>query len=130
MWISERESFKHLVFNGGYNIMVHRRQSAWLLGELGIKVTHRLLSFLLTREKNMSLNTRHLSQIGNFTSDGLSVPEEVPKHLQKLSRTMANDTSSSTVACLRRLTANLSRLLPSSRSKVSISPTSGRQLCL
>ena len=34
------------------------------------------------------------------------------------------------VACLRRPTANLSWLLPSSRSKVSISPTSGRQICL
>ena len=26
------------------------------------------------------------SLIGNFTSDGLAVPEEVPKHPQKLSR--------------------------------------------
>ena len=62
LWISERESFKHLVFNGSYNIMVHWRQSAWLLGELGIKVAHRLLSFLLTEKTNTSLNTRHLSQ--------------------------------------------------------------------
>ena len=34
-----------------------------------------------------------LSSIGNFTSDGLSVPEEVPKHLKNLSRTMAKDSS-------------------------------------
>ena len=27
-----------------------------------------------------------LSSIGNFTSDGLSVPEEVPKHPRKLLR--------------------------------------------
>ena len=34
-----------------------------------------------------------LSSIGNFTSNGLSVPEEVPKHPWKLSRTMAKDSS-------------------------------------
>ena len=32
-----------------------------------------------------------LSLIGNFTSGGPSVPEEVPKHLRKLSMNMAND---------------------------------------
>ena len=48
----------------------------------------------------------------NFTSECLSVPENVPKHPQKLSRIVAH---------LRRLTANLSWLLPFSRSKVSIS---------
>ena len=31
-----------------------------------------------------------ISSTGIFTSDGLSVPKEVPKHLLKLSRTMAN----------------------------------------
>ena len=125
MWISERESFKHLVLNGGYNIMVHRRQSAWLLGELGIKVTHRLLSFLLTREKNTSLNTRHLSQIGNFTSDGLSVPEEVPKHLQKLSRNMAKNSG-----MLEKTDSEFVTVVALLCSKVSISPTSGRQIYL
>ena len=34
-----------------------------------------------------------LFSIGNFTSNGLSVPEEVPKHPRKLSRTMAKDSS-------------------------------------
>ena len=34
-----------------------------------------------------------LSSIGNFTSDGLSVPEEVPKHQRKLSRNMAKESS-------------------------------------
>ena len=34
-----------------------------------------------------------LSSIGNFTSDGLSVPEEVPKHPRNLSRNMAKDSS-------------------------------------
>ena len=34
-----------------------------------------------------------LSSIGNFTSDGLSVPEEVPKRQRKLSRNMAKESS-------------------------------------
>ena len=50
-----------------------------------------------------------LSSTGNFTSDGLSVPEEMSKHPQKLWGTWPR-----TVASLRRLTANLSWLLPSS----------------
>ena len=34
-----------------------------------------------------------LSLVGTFISDGLSVPEEVPKHPQKLSSNMAKDSS-------------------------------------
>ena len=34
-----------------------------------------------------------LSSIGNFTSDGLSMPEEVPKHPRKLLRNMAKESS-------------------------------------
>ena len=34
-----------------------------------------------------------LSSIGIFTSDGLFVPEKVPKHPLKLSRNMAKDSS-------------------------------------
>ena len=34
-----------------------------------------------------------LSSIGNFTSNGLSMPEEVPKHARKLLRTMAKDST-------------------------------------
>ena len=34
-----------------------------------------------------------LSSIGNFTSDGFSVPKEVPKLPRKLSRNMAKNSS-------------------------------------
>ena len=47
-----------------------------------------------------------LSSIGNFTSDGLSVPEEVPKHLQKLSRnsSMLEETDSKFVMVVALVT--------------------------
>ena len=45
------------------------------------------------RELALGSSFTRLSLIGSFTSDGLSVPEEVPKHPRKLSRNMAKDSS-------------------------------------
>ena len=65
-----------------------------------------------------------LSLTGNFTSDSPSMPEEVPKQLQKLLRNMTNNSS------ILETDRELSWLLPSSHSNVSISPTSGHRICL
>ena len=68
-----------------------------------------------------SIPSTTLSLIGNFTSDGLAMPEEVPKNARKLSRNSS---------MLEKTDSEFAWLLPSSRFKVSISPTSRRQISL
>ena len=43
------------------------------------------------RELALGNSSTTLSSIGNFTSDGLSMPEEVPKYPRKLSRNMTKN---------------------------------------
>lgn len=44
--IGEGEPFKDLRLYGSYHVLVNNGEAAWFLGELGVKVAHRLLSFL------------------------------------------------------------------------------------
>ena len=72
-----------------------------------------MLSKTSSKYKEQREWLNHASSTGNFTSDGPSVPEGVPQKMWKLSKNMANDSSN--------LEVNLSWLLPSFPSKVSIS---------
>ena len=61
-----------------------------LINELRAKVVKQ---YKEQREPALGSSFTTLSSIDNFTSNGLSVSEEVPKHPRKLSRTMAKDSS-------------------------------------
>ena len=57
-WIGKGESLKHLRLNGIDDGGVHWREPAGLLGELGVKVTDRLLATLQRQRKQLLSMTK------------------------------------------------------------------------